>query len=124
MSIYCFRTKGELRAAVADAHEDDSRARAAQFDKQPVPRERLLAFLDSVIESRDSLARYDCAIGSLCQEMNKGETDSRARESATHFACTVGFRTVSIDGPCGCTGTGRMADRIGTGRDADGKRVA
>jgi TetR/AcrR family transcriptional repressor of nem operon len=76
---YYFKSKEELLAAVTDAHEDDFRARAAEFDKQPLPRERLLAFLDSVIDSRDSLARYGCPVGSLSQEMNKGETESRAR---------------------------------------------
>ena len=76
---YYFRTKEDLLAAVAGAHEDDFRTRAAEFEKQPVPRERLLAFLDSVVESRDSIAKFGCPVGSLCQEMNKGETESRAR---------------------------------------------
>jgi len=76
---YYFRTKEELLAAVADTHEDDFRTRVAEFEKQPLPRERLLAFLDSVIESRDSLARHGCPLGSLSQEMNKDGTDARAR---------------------------------------------
>jgi len=76
---YYFRTKEDLLAAVADAREDDFRARVAEFEKRPAPRERLLAFLDSVIESSDSLAKFGCPVGSLCQEMNKEDTDSRAR---------------------------------------------
>ena len=44
-----------------------------------MPRERLLVFLDSVIESRDSLAQHGCPIGSLCQEINKDDSKARAR---------------------------------------------
>ena len=51
---YFFRTKEYLLAA--------------EFDKHPVPGERLLAFLDSVIESRESIAKFGCPVGSLCQE--------------------------------------------------------
>jgi TetR/AcrR family transcriptional repressor of nem operon len=76
---YYFRSKEELLAAVSDTHEDDFRVRAAEFDKQPVPRERLLAFLDSVIDARESLAEHGCPVGSLCQEMNKGGTEALAR---------------------------------------------
>ena len=68
---YYFRTKDELLDAVVSAQEDDFTARTAQFDKLPTARARLLAFLDSVIASRDSIARYGCPVGSLCQEMNK-----------------------------------------------------
>lgn len=68
---YYFRTKEELLDAVVGEEEDDFRARAAQFDTLPTARARLLAFLDSVIASRDSIARYGCPVGSLCQELNK-----------------------------------------------------
>ena len=76
---YYFRTKDDLLDAVVDAQEDDFRARAAQFDKQPTPQTRLVALLDSAIASRHRLAQHGCPIGSLAQELNKQHRTPRPR---------------------------------------------
>ena len=44
-----------------------------------LPRARLQAFLDSVIESKESITRHGCPVGSLSQELNKSPARSRAR---------------------------------------------
>jgi TetR/AcrR family transcriptional repressor of nem operon len=76
---YYFRTKEELLDAVVHEHDDEFRVRVARFEKQSTPQARLLAFLDSVIESRTSITRHGCPVGSLSQEMNKRRGASRAR---------------------------------------------
>ncbi len=76
---YYFRTKQELLDAVVSAQEDDFRERAALFERHASPRARLQAFLDSVIESRETITRHGCPVGSLSQEINKSPGAGRAR---------------------------------------------
>jgi AcrR family transcriptional regulator len=76
---YYFRTKDELLDAVVHEQEDEFRARIARFEREATPQARLLAFLDSVIESRVSITRHGCPVGSLSQEMNKRGGPHRAR---------------------------------------------
>lgn len=76
---YYFRTKQALLEAVVGAQKDDFRERAANFEKHDTPRARLRAYLQSVIDARDSITRYGCPVGSLSQEMNKSRGTSRAR---------------------------------------------
>ena len=76
---YYFRTKQALLEAVVGAQKDDFRDRAANFEKRDTPRARLQAYLDSVIEARESITRHGCPVGSLSQEMNKSSGVSRGR---------------------------------------------
>lgn len=76
---YYFRTKEELLDAVVQEQEGEFRTRVARFEKAATPQARLLAFLDSVIESRKSITRHGCPVGSLSQELNKRGGASRAR---------------------------------------------
>jgi AcrR family transcriptional regulator len=78
-AYYYFRTKGDLFDAVFSAETDDFRERIAAIGKHGSPRARLQAFLDSVIDSKEPIARYGRPIGSLSQEMNKSSGSSRAR---------------------------------------------
>jgi TetR/AcrR family transcriptional repressor of nem operon len=75
---YYFHTKESLLEAVADELSDDFRLRAARFERNPDPRSRLLAFLDSVIEGRRMFAEHGCPVGSLSQELNKLPKGGRA----------------------------------------------
>lgn len=68
---YHFHTKESLLEAVAGELCDDFRLRAARFERDPDPKSRLLAFLDSVIEGRRMFAELGCPVGSLSQELNK-----------------------------------------------------
>jgi TetR/AcrR family transcriptional regulator, transcriptional repressor for nem operon len=76
---YHFRSKENLLDAVVQEQQDDFRNRVARFEVEPSPQARLGAFLDSVIESRVSITRHGCPVGSLSQEMNKRGGVSRAK---------------------------------------------
>lgn len=76
---YYFRTKEAFLEAVVEAQKDDFHERAALFERHETPRARLQAYLDSVIEARESITRNGCPVGSLSQEMNKSPGSSRAR---------------------------------------------
>ena len=76
---YYFRSKEALLDAVVSAQKDDFRERVAAFEQHDSPRARLQAFLDSVIESKESITRHGCPVGSLSQELNKSPARSRAR---------------------------------------------
>ena len=75
---YYFRTKDDLLAAVIEAHLQEIRARFAQWDQDPQPRQRLLAWLQSEREGQLVLARYGCPYGSLGQELGKTEAPALA----------------------------------------------
>lgn len=74
---YYFHTKDELLEAVAECLSDDFRLRVARFERDPDPKSRLLAFLESVIEGRRVFAEHGCPVGSLCQELNKQTAGGR-----------------------------------------------
>jgi AcrR family transcriptional regulator len=75
---YHFRTKDELLAAVIEAHLREILARFAQWDQDPHPRQRLLAWLESERGGQNELARYGCPYGSLGQEIGKTEAPAIA----------------------------------------------
>ncbi len=74
---YYFQTKDDLLEAVISAQDDDFRKRASTFERNASPRDRLLAYLDSVIASRKSITQHGCPVGSLAQELNKVTPASR-----------------------------------------------
>jgi TetR/AcrR family transcriptional regulator, transcriptional repressor for nem operon len=75
---YYFRTKDEILAAVIGAHLGGIRARFAQWDQDPCPRQRLWSWLQYERNGQTELARYGCPCGSLSQEIGKKETPARA----------------------------------------------
>jgi TetR/AcrR family transcriptional repressor of nem operon len=75
---YYFRTKDEILAAVIAAHLGGIRARFAQWDQDPRPRQRLLSWLQYERNGQTELARYGCPCGSLGQEIGKKEAPARA----------------------------------------------
>jgi TetR/AcrR family transcriptional repressor of nem operon len=77
-NVYYFRTKDELLAAVIAAHLGGIRARFAQWDQDPRPRQRLLLWLQYERNGQAELARYGCPCGSLGQEIDKQEVPARA----------------------------------------------
>lgn len=69
---YYFKTKDDIASAVMDARNAGLAEMADEWGKiYTDPRQRLLAFLDFVETTRDSIAENGCPIGSLCQELNK-----------------------------------------------------
>ncbi len=71
---YYFKTKEEIAAAVIDERLQQLRARLQDLEHLADPRARLIAFVEAVGSERKNLAEHGCAIGSLCQELNKERT--------------------------------------------------
>ena len=71
---YYFRTKDALLEAVLEAHVQDLRALFAQWERNPDPRQRLLLLLPRGRDEQERLIRYGCPYGSLCQELEKSDS--------------------------------------------------
>jgi len=54
------------------------------------PKERLLAFVDSIQANREQLARGGCPVGGLCSELRR-EGGTLAKKSATLFTEPIGW---------------------------------
>lgn len=72
---YHFRTKESLAAAVIDTHRHDLEQWLARWERDPDPRNRLKAFAAAGQGLSDQITRYGCPHGSLCQELDKQETE-------------------------------------------------
>jgi TetR/AcrR family transcriptional repressor of nem operon len=81
---YYFKTKEELAEAVVERHLEEFRAARAEWDLWSSPKERLLAFVDSIQANRERLARGGCPLGGLCAELHK-EGGALAKKSAALF---------------------------------------
>jgi TetR/AcrR family transcriptional regulator, transcriptional repressor for nem operon len=68
---YYFKTKDALGEALVDRLADTYRSMCEAWDREPDPRKRLEAFIGLTVDSRESLARSGCPIGTLCAELHK-----------------------------------------------------
>lgn len=68
---YYFKTKDALCEAVIDQLADHSQALRDRWDVIPDPKDRLAAYLQMTVETRDAVARSGCPIGTLCAELHK-----------------------------------------------------
>ena len=76
---YYFKTKDDILAAVIDARVNQyQEVLTSCNDSSDDPRERLLAFVDVMANSEDTVLDAGCPIGSLCTELAK---DSDALQS-------------------------------------------
>jgi TetR/AcrR family transcriptional regulator, transcriptional repressor for nem operon len=87
---YYFKTKDELAQAVVERRLEEFRAARAEWDRWSSPKQRLLAFVDSVHANREQLARGGCQFGSLCSELHK-EGGALAKKSARLFTEPIGW---------------------------------
>jgi TetR/AcrR family transcriptional repressor of nem operon len=87
---YYFKTKEELAEAVVERRLEEFRAARAEWDRWSSPKERLLAFVDSIQANREQLARGGCPFGGLCAELHK-EGGTLAKKSATLFTEPIGW---------------------------------
>jgi TetR/AcrR family transcriptional regulator, transcriptional repressor for nem operon len=87
---YYFKTKDELAEAVVERRLEEFRAARADWDRGSSPKERLLAFVDSIQANREQLARGGCPLGGLCAELHK-EGGALAKKSATLFTEPIGW---------------------------------
>ncbi len=71
---YHFRTKDALIEAVIQAYVQELESMLASWQHYVDPRERLLRLLATSRDEGIMLARYGCPHGSLCQELDKDDT--------------------------------------------------
>src|SRR6267142_4145506 len=87
---YYFKTKEELAEAVVERRLEEFRAARAEWDRLSSPKERLIAFVESVHRNREQLARGGCPLGGLCTELHK-EGGALAKKSAALFTEPMGW---------------------------------
>ena len=71
---YYFRTKDALVEAVIHAHVQELQSMFAQWEHFAEPRQRFMAFVGTARDAGNALARYGCPHGSLCQELDKEDS--------------------------------------------------
>ena len=82
---YYFKTKEELGTAIIARRAKYYSDLTAKWDKQAGPKTRIAAFLAYVEERREYLSRSGCPIGSLCQELHKGDGGFLAEQARKLF---------------------------------------
>src|SRR6266446_1439967 len=87
---YYFKTKEELGEAVVERRLAQFREFREEMDRLSSPKERLLAFVESVHGNREQLARGGCPLGGLCYELHK-EGGALAKKSAALFTEPIGW---------------------------------
>lgn len=68
---YYFKTKDEILKAVVQRRETELNNLFSAWDQLPNVKERLHAFIAEQTQGSDTIARFGCALGSLCQELGK-----------------------------------------------------
>jgi AcrR family transcriptional regulator len=68
---YYFKTKEAIGEALVDKIAEETAAVRERWDAELEPRERIQAFLRATLETRESVARSGCRVGSLCSELHK-----------------------------------------------------
>jgi AcrR family transcriptional regulator len=81
---YYFKTKDAIGEALVDKMSATAAAARALWDAELEPRERIVAFIQATLESRESIARRGCEMGSLCAELHK-EPGPVAERAASVF---------------------------------------
>ena len=87
---YYFKTKDELGEAVVERRLAEFRALRDEIDRLSSPKERLFAFVESILRKRERLARGGCPLGGLCTELHK-EGGALAKKSAALFTEPMGW---------------------------------
>jgi AcrR family transcriptional regulator len=68
---YYFKTKEAIMDAVLHKRASEWRVLFQQWEQIPDTKQRLVAMLKHHLEQSDTLCRFGCMIGSLCQELGK-----------------------------------------------------
>lgn len=68
---YYFKTKDAIGEALLERIGCAHAAMRAEWERELEPRERIEAFIQAAIDTRESLARSGCPVGSLCSELHK-----------------------------------------------------
>lgn len=103
---YFFKSKEALGEAVVDSHVANYAARSAEWERQPTPADRLVAFLQMALDNKRHLSRYGCPIGTLTGELRKegGALAERANQVFAHLLgwleaqfCALGQAPLAAD---------------------------
>ena len=87
---YYFKTKEELGEAVVERRLAQFRELREEIDRLSSPKQRLIAFVESIHGNREQLARGGCPLGALCSELHK-EGGALAKKSAALFSEPMGW---------------------------------
>lgn len=68
---YYFKTKEALGEALIDALLGEYTALIERWEQKPGAVARLLAFVQTTVENRETLVQSGCSIGTLCTELHK-----------------------------------------------------
>ncbi len=83
---YYFKTKEALAEAVIEAHVEQRRALFESWGKaKRSPLARLRAFLEAPLAHSESVVRFGCPYGSLCQELEKLAPDAPLARAASRL---------------------------------------
>jgi TetR/AcrR family transcriptional regulator, transcriptional repressor for nem operon len=81
---YYFKTKSEIGKAIVEHRASGLQMLLQMLDKLPGPKARIGAFIESASDSRSSLTRSGCPVGTLCVELRK-EEDGFSKAAAKMF---------------------------------------
>lgn len=68
---YYFKTKEAIMEAVITKRVQEWRALFNEWEQQTESKDRLNSLIQHTLSQSESLARYGCTMGSLCQELSK-----------------------------------------------------
>ncbi len=79
---YYFKTKGDIIAAVVDAHVKAIEQEIDSMERYRTPASRLKALITTLARQADAISRFGCPHGTLCAELGKRtQTDPEASRS-------------------------------------------
>jgi AcrR family transcriptional regulator len=81
---YYFKTKDAIGEALVEKMSEPAVEARAQWDAELEPRERIIAFIQRTLDTRESVTRHGCPVGSLCSELRK-EPSPLGEHAATLF---------------------------------------
>jgi len=81
---YYFKTKDAIGEALIEKMSVMAAAAREKWDHEPEPKDRIDAFIQATIDSREDVARRGCRVGSLCSELHK-EPGPLAERAASLF---------------------------------------
>jgi TetR/AcrR family transcriptional regulator, transcriptional repressor for nem operon len=68
---YYFKTKEDVIRAVIAQHAEEMSRLLEALNQLDSPEVRLKGWIDSLIDQRDTVAKFGCPLGSLCSELGK-----------------------------------------------------
>lgn len=68
---YYFKTKDDILKAVVQKREAELNTLFAAWDQLPNVKDRLRSFIAQSLQGSDTVARFGCTLGSMCQELGR-----------------------------------------------------